>query len=176
MERKHFLMDLLARYLILIAIAIPNLYLFYFIFTPLTVYPTYLLLKLFFNSSLSGNTLFVNGILIEIISACVSGSAYYLLLILNLSTPNIKIKKRVAIFLFSSFIFLLLNILRIFFLSILLINGSSLFDVTHQIFWYGLSTIFVVLIWFANVKLFKIKNIPFYSDIKKIFSFLNNKK
>jgi len=68
--------------------------------------------------------------------------------------------------LFSFLTFLIVNILRIFFLSIMAISGSNFFDLTHAIFWYGLSTLFVVVIWFTEVKIFRIKTIPFYSDIK----------
>lgn len=162
--------SILLRYAILVAVAIPNLYLFYLIFTPLTIYPVYFLLNLFFNVSLVGNQLFLNSCstpFIEIIPACIAGSAYYLLTILNLSTPNIKNR---ILPLASSFLFLLiLNILRIFFLSILHINNSNLFALSHKIFWYFGSTLFVILIWFLHVKLFKIKNIPIYSDINYIY-------
>ena len=59
-----------------------------------------------------------------------------------------------------------LNILRIFFLSILTINNSQFFDFAHKLFWYLLSTIFVIGIWFLTIKIFKIKSIPGYTDIK----------
>ena len=51
------------------------------------------------------------------------------------------------------------------------------FDITHKIFWYSLSILFVVGIWFLEVKLFKIKSIPFYSDIISVYKkSLFNKK
>jgi len=155
------------RYLIMVLVAIPNLWIFYFIFTPLTVYPIYFLLSLFFGVSLSGTTIFVsNSFPIEIVKACVAGSAYYLLLILNLSIPNIKLAKRLKMILVSFIILLILNLLRIFLLSIMYVSRSSLFDVTHQVFWYLLNVLFIVGIWFLIVKKFKIKETPFYSDIK----------
>ena len=57
------------------------------------------------------------------------------------------------------------------------ISGSSLFDITHKLFWYFGSIIFVVGIWFIEVKYFKLKEIPFYSDIKLLYenSFLKKK-
>ena len=164
------LTDIILRYLILVVVAIPNLYIFYFIFTPLTVYPSYFFLNLLFNTTLKQTTIFINNISIEIIGACVAGSAYYLLLILNLSIPKIKIKKRIKMILFAFASLLAINLLRIFILSLLLISGSQWFDITHKIFWYTVSIIFVVGIWFTEVKLFKIKTIPFYSDIKYINS------
>ena len=65
---------------------------------------------------------------------------------------------------------LILNILRILILSFITLSKPSLFNTTHEVFWYGISTLSVVGIWFAEVKLFKIKQIPFYSDIKFVFS------
>jgi hypothetical protein len=65
--------------------------------------------------------------------------------------------------------FLIINILRIFILSLFAISGSSLFDITHWFLWYLVSTVFVVGIWFAEVKFFKIREIPFYSDIKSLY-------
>lgn len=156
------------RYLILIFLGIPNLWIFYLIFTPLTIYLVYFLLSLFFNTTLSGNLISLNNIFpIEIIPACVAGSAYYLLLILNLSIP-MKINKRLKILAFSFLSLLAINILRIFLLSLLFASRTSFFDITHELFWYFGSIVFVVGIWFAGIKIFKVEGIPFYSDLKKI--------
>jgi len=161
------LLDVFVRYVVLLAVAFPNLWIFYFIFTPLTVYPLYFLFGLFFDVSLTGNIIFVSNCFpVELIDACIAGSAYYLLLILNLATPSLKFNKRIKMIALSFAALLIINILRIFFLSLLFFSGSSLFDVAHKIFWYLGSIIFVVGIWFAEVKFFKIKQIPFYSDIK----------
>ena len=43
-----------------------------------------------------------------------------------------------------------------------------------EVLWYLGSTLFVIGIWFIEVKLFKIKEIPIYSDIK--FLYLNLRK
>ena len=170
-------LDIIIRYVLLILLALPNLWIFYFVFTPLTVYPIFFLLGLFYDASLlAGNILLINReIPIEFIKACIAGAAYYLLLILNLATPKMKLKKRINILLFTFGIFLFFNLLRIFILAFLAISGSSYFDVTHKVFWYSLSTIFVVGVWFAGVKLFKIKEIPFYSDLKFLYKNLLNK-
>ncbi len=163
--------DIVLRYFILVLIAVPNLWLFYLIFTPLTAYPVYWLLGLFYDASvLNGNIILINqAISIELIKACIAGSAYYLLLILNLSTPGIKVNKRIKIVALSFSVFLAVNILRIFILSLMAVSGSDFFGITHRLFWYSLSTIFVVAIWFAEVRLFRIKDIPFYSDIKFLY-------
>ncbi|MFA5953866.1 MAG: pacearchaeosortase [Candidatus Pacearchaeota archaeon] len=176
-EKKPYL-NLIIRYLILVIVGFFGFNLFYFIFLPLTVYPTFFLLNLFYNPSLIENTIFVNGIAIEIIGACIAGSAYSFLLILNLSVPNIKTKKRIEMILLSFGIFFAINLIRIFVLSLMNISDSSWFDFTHKLFWYLGSTLFVILIWFLEVKMFKIKEIPVYSDLKFLYkkSLLNKKK
>jgi exosortase/archaeosortase family protein len=167
--KKKSLLELFIRYAILLLVAIPNFYLFYLIFTPLTVYGVFLLLKIFFDTALLGNILLIGEIPIKIIGACVAGAAYYLLLVLNLSTPGMKTNKRIKL-VFQSFLLLyLFNVLRIFFLSLLIINNSTFFDITHQIFWYLISTFFVVGIWFYQVKRNRIKEIPFYSDFYSLY-------
>jgi len=167
---------ILIRYAILILSAFPNFFLFYFVFTPLTVYPIYFLLSLFFEPSLMGNIVLINKIPIEIIKPCIAGSAYYFLFILNLSIPNIKIKKRIKMIFLAFASLLILNILRIFFLSLMVINDSVWFGITHMFFWYVLSTVFVLGIWFLEVKLFKIKQTPFYSDLKFVYKNSSLKK
>ncbi len=156
------------RYFLIILVALPNLFLFYFIFTPLTIYPLLFLFNLFFeNVLLLNNTFYFTGnYFIEIIGACVAGSAYYLLFILNVSVPKINFKKRLKMILFSFTFLLILNIIRIFILGSMYLSDSIYFDITHKIFWYLGTTLFVVLIWFLEVKIFKIKEVPFYSDVR----------
>jgi exosortase/archaeosortase family protein len=166
MENKRFL-SIPIRYFSLILLAIPNLFIFYFIFTPLTIYPVYFLLGLIYSVFLSGTTIITAGSFpIEIIRACVAGSAYFLLTILNLTTPNIKFKKRMTILATSFLALLLINIIRIFVLGIMFVEGSANLDVAHKLFWYLGSTLFVVIIWFTQVKIFRIKDTPIYSDIR----------
>lgn len=166
-KEKKELTDIMLRYLLLLFIGIFGLSLIYFIFTPLTIYPIFYILKLFFQVGLDGNIIIFPLHLIQIIEACIAGAAYYLLFILNISTP-MKAKQRVYSLAYSISALLILNILRIVILSALFINNSLFFDFTHKIFWYGLSTIFVVGIWFSSVYLFKIKAIPFYTDIMAV--------
>lgn len=174
MKKTKSVQDILVRYAVLIALAFPNLWIFYFVFSSLTIYPVYFLLNIFFDSTLIDSIIIANGAAIELIPACIAGSAYYLLTILNLSTSNIKIKKRIKILAIAFASFLVFNILRIFLLSVMSIKSSPLFDVTHLFFWYVVSIVLVVAIWFAEVKIFKIKEIPIYSDIK--FLYLNSRK
>ena len=168
--------NLLIRYLLLLVLALPNLALFYFILTPLTVYPVFVILSLFFKSNLlEGNVIFFQGNYIELIPACIAGAAYYFLAILNLTT-SMKIDKRIKSlsFLFTSF--LVINIVRILLFSLLLLSGYQYFDITHKLAWYFGSTALVVFVWFTNVLLFKIKEIPVYTDIKNLLRDINKKK
>ena len=164
------LSDILIRYIFLILISFSGLWIFYFIFSPITIYLTSFLLKIFFQTLVIGDLIVVkNHFLIQLIPACVAGAAYYLLLILNLSVPNINLKKRIKMILLAFGAFLIINILRIIFLAVIFSYRISWFHLIHEIFWYVGSVVFVVGIWFAEIKLFKIKGIPFYSDMKFLY-------
>jgi exosortase/archaeosortase family protein len=155
------------RYLILLGfiLSLPGIYK---IFTPLTVYPTAYILDLFYNVIVNQSIITINNnTFIHLIPACIAGSAYLLLLILNLTVP-MGLKKRIYSILLSFLILLVLNIIRIVLLSVLYHHSVPFFDFTHTVFWFALSTIFVIGIWFYIVKLFSIKEIPVYSDIKTL--------
>jgi len=169
--KKHIkkLLNIYFRYILLLLLAF-LLPLFYKILIPLTVYSVYLILNIFYNPVIMNNTIIIENSGIEIINACVAGSAYLLLLILNLSTP-MKKRTRILSIIFSLIILFLLNIFRILILYPL--NQTPYFDITHKFFWYFLSTIFVFLIWILTIKIFKIKKIPIYSDIKYLIKIRN---
>ena len=160
---------LVIRYLILLGLMF-SLPLIYLIFTPLTIYSSSKLLSPFYKIIVHENIIVINSTtFIQIIPACVAGSAYLLLLILNLSIP-MKLKKRFQSILLSLILLLAINILRIFILSIWYHNNILFFDFTHAFFWYVLSTIFVIFIWLYIIKIFSIKEIPFYTDFKSLIS------
>ncbi len=169
--------EMLIRYLALIVLGGFNLALFYTVFTPLTVYPFYWIVRAIDDSArlFPGNLIFFSGFYVEIIAACVAGAAYYLLLILNLTTP-MELNKRIKSIGYLIFVFLFLNITRIFIFSALLFYGYEYFDFAHRFTWYFGSTVLVILIWFSNVWLFRIKNIPIYSDFKNIFGDIFSKR
>ncbi len=157
------------RYLFLVAIALPGASLFYIAFTPLTVYPVFWILSLFCTVSLEGSTFILGFCSVNLVPACIAGAAYYLLLALNLTTPMKPIlRTKSLLFLFVSF--LALNIFRILLFISLFGIGFEYFDIAHKAVWYFGSTVLVVLIWFANVKLFEIKAIPAYSDLKTLYN------
>lgn len=165
---KKYLSSIILRYLILILLSLGNLFIFYEILGPLTFYPVYFILDFVYGASiLSKETIYFNGISANIVPACIAGSAYYLLLILNLTT-KMKVQTRIKSIGLLIGSFLILNIVRIVFFAALFSFGFRYFDLTHRITWYAGSTILVVLLWFGNVYLFRIKEIPIYSDIKTI--------
>jgi exosortase/archaeosortase family protein len=143
---------------------------FYTLFFPLTIYPVYALLSVFYLVSLSGSIIIASSEQISIIDACIAGSAYFLLFALNLSLPKISLGKRIAMLAFEFTAFLAINILRIFFLSVLLINKSSSFDAVHQFLWYAVSILIVALIWICAIRLFRIREVPFLSDIRGLLN------
>lgn len=170
MRNNFNVMDLIARYALALLLSVNSLYVFYLVFTPLTFYPAAFLLNVFYEVETKGLFIFMNGYVIEIIKACVAGSAYYLLALLNLTTRGISAKKRALMFLFSAFLLLVFNIARIVFLAALKANDFAYFDATHEFLWYFVSTIFVAGIWLLSIKVFKIKEIPVWSDVKSIKS------
>ncbi|MGV8151660.1 MAG: pacearchaeosortase [Candidatus Nanoarchaeia archaeon] len=153
------------RYIVLLLLMFSLPYI-YAIATPLTVSSTAFFLNIFYKDVVySQEIITVNNCpKIEIIDSCVAGSAYLLLLMLNLSVP-MNAKKRFFSLLFSVFSLFLLNLSRIVLLSVFFINKYAFYDFTHKIFWYFLSTFFVVGIWFLTAFIFKIKEIPLYSDL-----------
>ena len=176
MKKNKRIVNLIIRYALLLGFSVIGLKLIYFLFKPLTKYPVYWLLDIFYDVSLSNSMIFISGLnFIEIAGACIAGSAYLLFLILNLSTPNINTLKRLKLLGVAIGSFLILNIIRIFILGLLIVNNSPSFDFVHNFFWYFLSIVFVIGIWFFEVKRFNIKQIPFYSDIMFLLGKIKNK-
>ncbi|MEI6058329.1 MAG: pacearchaeosortase [archaeon] len=167
---REKLISITLRYSILILFGLGDLFIFYKLFTPLTIYLVSSFLSLLYPIAITNNTILFNTIIIELIPACIAGSAYYLLLILNLSTPNIKIIRRLGAIALSMALLLVLNSSRIIFLSV--ISNSYYFNQIHMIFWYFITTLFVILIWIFTIKIFKIKSVPFYSDIKSFYDII----
>jgi exosortase/archaeosortase family protein len=169
--------SLLIRYFFILLVAVPNFYLFYKIFTPLTIYFSFAFLFPFLKVTLQNNFLMINNQTFEFVNACIAGSAYYLLFTLNLSTPNIKLKKRMKLILLMFASFFIINILRIFLLIFISFNFPLYFDSIHKFFWYFVSVFVVFGIWFFSSKLFQVKAFPFIDDFKFIYSkSLFNKK
>lgn len=169
-KQSKKILGLFARYFTMLLIGAGNLYIIYKLLTPLTIHTLNSILSIFSNTILIDNIICLSGISIEIVPACVAGAAFYLLLLLILSTANIKPEIRSKAILTAFAMFFTLNILRILIL-IPMIN-TSYFETIHWIFWHIISTVFVVAVWFSVVKIYKIKSVPVYSDIKYIKSLI----
>ncbi len=160
------------RYIVLVVLGFALIYgkLFEIIFTPLTFWPVLGILHLFYDNvaSLPGYVISYANVYAGIIPACIAGAAYYLLLILNLTTP-MKAMKRAWSILFLVGAFLIFNIMRIVIFAAVAASRSNYFDAAHMMMWYFGSTVMVVIIWFLTVWLFKIKEIPVYSDMKSLY-------
>jgi hypothetical protein len=160
---------LLARYIFVAIIALPGFFILSSIFSLITIYPVLYMLKLVYSQAilLPGTNIFlINGSYISLIEACVAVYAYLMIIILNFTTPMSVIIRLKSIS-FLVFSFLLINIVRIFVFTILFLSGFKFFDITHKTFWYA-GALFIVFLWFVNIKLFKINKVPLYSDIKMI--------
>ncbi len=174
---NKYALNLSLRYIILLIIAL-NLKTIYSIFTPLTLHLSNTLLKIFYETTIENTSIFIDTFEIKLIPACIAGSAYLLLIILNLST-EIDFNKRLKSISFIIISFLLINVLRITFLTYLFKENIVYFNLTHEITWYLGSTLILVIIWFINIKIFKINDIPIFTDVKYLFSqikYKNNSK
>jgi len=157
---------------VLVVFSLPTMY---FIFKPVTLGLSVFFLSIFFKEvSFSLNFIHVGSFSFELISACIAGSAYLLLLLLNLLTPGIKFYKRIFLFLVSAGIFLVLNVIRLIVSISIFISRNELFNETHLVFWYA-SVFFVVIIWFLCVLIFKIREVPVYSDIIQLVKTMKSK-
>ncbi len=162
------IVNILIRYVLIVLFGLGNLWLVYRLITPLTIYGSGYLLSLFYDVTILGSVLLVGGLKFEIINACVAGSAYYLLLFLALSTKVGAWKRSLQLVLMGWGMLLVFNIIRIMVLINMGIGGSDYFDVVHKVFWYGLSTVFVLVAWFFSAYVLKIKGIPVYSDFRNL--------
>ena len=168
------IIGLFTRYFLLLLAGMGNLYIFYKILTPLTIKSAGTIISLFTRTTIIGNMIFTKGVIIEIVPSCVAGAAFYLLFLLIFSTAEIKPKKRFIALVTATAILFLLNIIRITFLTLIL--DKAYFPITHWALWNMASTIFVVAVWFFIVKIYRIKSIPIYSDVKYLASLIKSRK
>lgn len=156
-EDAQIITDIAARYAVLLLASLNSLWIFYFLLTPLTLQASAFLLRFLYPVSIYSNAMLLNNeIIVSMVRACIAGSAYYLFLILNLTTAKIRFGRRIAIFLFDTLLFFILNIVRIAILAAMQAKNLAFFDLTHKIFWYGISTVYVVLIWLLTISIFRI--------------------
>ncbi|MFA4960610.1 MAG: pacearchaeosortase [Candidatus Pacearchaeota archaeon] len=168
------IIGMFARYFFILLLGAGNLYIFYKILMPTTLFLVSKTVGLFTNVFIIDNVIKMANFNIEIVPACVAGSAFFLLFLLIFSTNDISPKKRMLALIVSSAILLFLNYSRIVFL--IAIANSFYFNVIHWILWHLVSIVFVVAIWFFVTKLFGINSVPIYSDIKFLLNIRNEFK
>ena len=157
------ILSIFTRYIALLLLGTGNLYIFYKILTPLTIRTVSRILSISSPVTVTGNLIHFKEIVIEMVPACIAGAAFFLLLLLILSTAEIKPGKRSLIIIISMLALFILNITRI--TTLAGISDASYFGIAHWTSWHIISTLFVVGIWFSIVKIYKIKSIPIYSDL-----------
>ena len=135
-------MNYYLRFLIRLLLTFFPISFFSFIFTPLTLYASYLLL-FFYHPLLEGTNLVINGLYFEFVQACIAVYAYYFLLVLCLWTKDISLKKRLKLIVFGFLIIFVINVLRIAFVIFLAVNYDFYwFNLVHLIFWKFVQRIF----------------------------------
>jgi len=175
-NEKEVIASLILRYGLILLVSLGNLAIFYLLFKPLTFYTSFFLFDLFYTAKIACSFIVVNNVPIELVSSCIAGSAYYLLFALNLALPKQKTGKILERVVFAFACFFILNILRIFALGSLYMLSPGSFPLAHEISWYMFSLLFVVGIWFLEVKIFSLKHIPFYSDFKDAFQIFKDSR
>src|SRR3989304_5734427 len=139
---------LILRYIIALIIR-PTI--FHWIFLPLTILPTFLILRLLQFPALlryEYNSIYLNNTIYSFVPACVAAFAYYLLILLILLTKDISFKKSLYMFLIGSLLILVMNVIRVVILIIVLDKfGYSWFNVIHLTFWDFVSTLYVFFVW-----------------------------
>ena len=175
-ESEINLKSLFARYIIALVLFLLISYV-YLILTPITLFSSVFLLETFYDVDVYylENLFVINDNIFELVPACVAGSAFILLISLNLLTPMSK-KNRVNSLIFLVLSLFVLNVIRISVFASLYIQNFTYFDFTHYAFWYFGSTALVVILWFTSVYIFKIKDIPLYTDIKLLIEEIKSNK
>ncbi len=142
------------------------------IFYHLLLAPTLHLTKFFFSEGvIEGTSFLIQGYALNFIPACIATIAYILLALLILSTKDLSWKQRTAMFLTGSIMIFIANMLRIWvLLHFLLTYGYETFSLWHLFIWHGVSSIFVALTWIVLVRLYHVKSIPAYDDLKELNS------
>lgn len=156
----------------LFLIVITFFYPFYYpILGDFTLQGSVFLLKLFgFNPVVNDLSFILNGVQFNIIEACVAVFAYFLLAILILTSKDMDFKKGCAIFLVGAILVYLANIARIAILSwAYFAHGTEIFEKYHFIVWNFVSGVYVAFTWIFLTAIFRLKEVPIYSDIKNLY-------
>ncbi|MDI6737972.1 MAG: pacearchaeosortase [Nanoarchaeota archaeon] len=174
MEKEGYLKELALR--VIAAFAVLFSYNFvYIIIAPLTLHFSYFFFSIFVPSALVGNKIATLTDSFEFVPACVAASAYILLALLVLLTKDISWNERLQMIIYGSLGILAFNVLRIELLLLTFFSLETAYDTIHLFVWKFMSTAFVVLLWLGLARLYKVKAIPVYSDIKALAGMIRKK-
>ena len=127
---KRHLNGLILRYFILLIIALFGLPILTKILSFLTIKAVFIILNIFYTTNISEDVIIFNSIAIRLIPACIAVSAYYLLLIFNL-TNSMGLKTRTKSIFFLLISFFTINLIRIITIAIIFERGYKYFDLIH---------------------------------------------
>ncbi|HII16211.1 MAG TPA: pacearchaeosortase [Nanoarchaeota archaeon] len=175
MEKDSYARELALRLLTAFAVGI-SYNLFYMVLSPVTLYLSYFFFSLFHPmSALAGSAIQTQTASFELIPACVATAAYVLLAFLILLTKDISPADRLQMFVYGSLGLLAFNILRIELLLLTYFRLNASFDALHLFVWKFMSTAFVVVLWLALARIYRVKSIPVYSDFVHIAGMIRKK-
>lgn len=147
----------------------------YILLTPLTLHFSYFFFSIFVPSALIGTKIATLTDTFNFIPACVATSAYALLALLVFLTKDISWNERLQMIIYGWIAILAFNILRIELLLLTFFSLETAYDSIHLFVWKFMSTAFVVLLWLGLARLYKVKAIPVYSDVKELIGMIRKK-
>ncbi|MDD4877767.1 MAG: pacearchaeosortase [Candidatus Nanoarchaeia archaeon] len=174
MEKESYLKQLALRVLAGFAVLLGH-NLIYGIIAVFTLHFSYFFFSIFVPSALIGNKIATLTTTFEFIPACVAVSAYILLALLVFLTKGISWNERLQMIVYGWLAILAFNLLRIEILLLTFFSLETAYDTLHLFVWKFMSTVFVVLLWLGLARLYKVKAIPVFSDIKALAGMIRKK-
>lgn len=163
----------LATIILLLIPVVFSINIFQIIFEKVTLNLVYLILKAAKMNPTIGSygvkhaIALLGGYTLNIVKYCVTASAYFLLTTLTILVHDVSIGKKIKIILFGYAAIFAMNIVRILFLLVTLIErGPEYFNEVHDIIGTILAIAYVIVLWFVLSILMDIKTIPIITDIK----------
>lgn len=174
MEKEGYLKGLLLRVMAAFAMLF-GYNIIYAVSALFTLHFSYFFFSIFVPSALIGNKIATLTNSFEFIPACVATSAYILLALLVFLTKDISWNERLQMIVYGWLAILAFNLLRIELLLLTFFRLEAAYDTLHLFVWKFMSTAFVVLLWLGLARVYKVKSIPVYSDIKALAGMIRKK-
>ncbi|MDO8556833.1 MAG: pacearchaeosortase [Nanoarchaeota archaeon] len=141
----------------------------YAIVMPITLVASFFMVKMIMPVVLLDNSLQLGNLTLHFIPACAAVPAYILLVLLIGLTSDISWKRRLQMGGLGFLLIFIANLLRIgILIGILVLFGKNLFSAVHLVFWHGVASVYVAVVWMLLVKWFKVKSIPIISDFQML--------